>query len=139
MPKLPRECGQALVEFTLTTLVLVTLMIGVVEMSRLVLIYTAIANAARAGSRYAMVHGSYSSVSPQVQNYANYYLRSATVNLSKVTVTTTYPDPIGSNPSGCTAPGCHVSVSVSYPYYPLSSYFRLRVNLGSISQAVITY
>lgn len=99
----------------------------------MVLVYTTVANAARAGARYAMVHGSDSTVSPQVKTFITSYLQAGTVNPANATVTTSYPD------SGCTSAGCHVSVSIVYPYNALTGYFPLHVNLGSTSEAVITY
>jgi Flp pilus assembly protein TadG len=49
--------GQSLVEFSLVALLTVMMMLFVAEMGRMLLVYTAVANAARAGSRYAIVHG----------------------------------------------------------------------------------
>lgn len=43
--------GQSLLEFAFVSLGLVMLLFGVVEMCRLVLVYTTIANAARVGVR----------------------------------------------------------------------------------------
>ena len=37
------------------------------------------------------------------------------------------------------APGQPVSVTVIYPYDPLTAYFPLRVRLGSVSQGVIAF
>ena len=52
------RAGQTLVEFSLVTFLTVVLFLGIVEISRMVLVYTTVANAARAGARYAVVHGS---------------------------------------------------------------------------------
>lgn len=131
--------GQGLVEFSLVAVLATMLIFGVVEMCRLVLVYTTIGNAARIGVRYAMVHGANSSISPQVQNVVNTYLRAGTVNTASATVGVTYPDPIGSLTSGCTAAGCRVTVTVSYPYDVFVNYFPIHVTLGTTSQGVITY
>ncbi len=132
--------GQALVEFGFVAFLLTMVIFGVVEMCRMLLVYTTVANAARAGVRYAIVHGSDSSVSTsQVQTVVNGYLGVGTVNTANATVTVTYPDPAGASPSGCTSPGCHITVAVSYPYDPFTTYFPLSVHLGSASQGVITF
>jgi len=136
--------GATQVEMTICTFLLVMLLIGVVDISRMVLVYTAMSNAARAGTRYAIVHGSdrstgsgvdgvsgpssYSQITTVVKNFAG----TSPLDTSKVTVTVDYPD------SSNTA-GSHVTVTVGYPFTPLVSYFPLSVNLASVSQGVITF
>lgn len=139
MRKLRDARGQGLVEFSLVAVLATMLIFGVVEMCRLVLVYTTVGNAARIGVRYAMVHGADSSISPQVQSVVNTYLRAGTVNTANATVSVAYPDPVGSLTSGCTSAGCRVTVTVSYPYGVLVSYFPIHVSLASTSQGVITY
>jgi Flp pilus assembly protein TadG len=50
--------GQTLVEFSIVTVLTVIMLLFVLEMSRAVLVLTTVAQAARAGVRYAIVHGS---------------------------------------------------------------------------------
>jgi Flp pilus assembly protein TadG len=127
--------GQTLVEFAICALLAVMLMIGVIEMGRLVLVYTTVCNAARIGVRYAMVHGSDNSVTTaQIQSVVNSYLSAAAINTSSATVSVAYP-----GTSSCSDPGCPVQVTVSYPYQPMTSYFRINVTLGSTSEGVITF
>lgn len=128
--------GQTLVEFSLSVLMLVMLLLGVFEICRMVLVYTTVCNAARIGVRYAMVHGSDNSVTTStIQSVVNNYLGPATVNTTNATVTVNYPDT-----GGCTSPGCRVTVTVTYPYNPFTSYFPIgSVTLGSTSQGVITF
>jgi Flp pilus assembly protein TadG len=135
--------GSSLIEFCLISVMLVVVLLGVVEMGRMVLVYTAIANAARAGARYAIVHGADQTVSPSgpgdpctcpdVQNVVKNFASSGLVNTSLLTITVSYP-------SGNTA-GSPVTVTVTYPYDPLVHYFSsiLSVPLGSTSQGVITF
>lgn len=52
-----RRRGQALVEFALIAPMLFLLIIGIIELGRLVFFYHTINNAAREGARYAIVHG----------------------------------------------------------------------------------
>ena len=80
--------GQTLVEFSLSVLMLVMLLLGVFEICRMVLVYTTVCNAARMGVRYAMVHGSDNSASTgAIQTAVNNYLGPATVNTANATVT----------------------------------------------------
>ena len=141
-----REDGATMVEFSLITILLVMILLSVVEMSRMVLAYTTIADAARAGVRYAMVHGGERSGSgssgasgptcpcAEVQNVVNAYADAGLVDTSNLTTTVTYPD--SSN-----AAGSHVTVTVQYPYSPLIGYFTpsLSKTLSSTSQGVITF
>ncbi len=139
--------GQSLVEFAACVFLLVMLLIGVVEIGRLVLVYTTIANAARAGERYAIVRGTDNSDTiANVKAVVTNYLSAAPMNSANATVHVCYAAVPGS--SSCTsdtgsgaaaAIGSEVTVQVSYPYDPFTAYFPLSVTLGSTSQGVITY
>ena len=112
------------------------LLFGAFEMCRMVLVYTTIANAARAGARYAIVHGSDQlATASQIQAIVRHYLQAAPMAASNATFsgTPSYPD-------SCTYPGCRVTVTVNYAYDPFVGYFPIgNVNLSSTSQGVITY
>jgi Flp pilus assembly protein TadG len=131
--------GQALVEFALCIVLLLAVIFAVVEFGRMMLCYTTIANGARIGARYAIVHGSDSAVTTsQIQTAVQDFLQAGTVGASTITVN--YPGHVNGTNSGCTTPGCLVSVTVSYPYDPLLSYFPLgSINLTSSSEGVITW
>lgn len=136
--------GSAIIEFSLISFMFIILLLSVVEMGRMILVYTTVANAARAGARYAIVHGADQTVSPsgpgspctctQVQTVVQNFASAGLVNTSLLTITVNYPD-------GTNIPGSRVSVTVSYPYDPLVSYFTslLSDSLSSTSQGVITY
>jgi len=51
-----REKGQALVEFSLVTVLLFTLLIGIADFTRLYFTYSSMNNAAREGTRYGIVN-----------------------------------------------------------------------------------
>jgi Flp pilus assembly protein TadG len=145
-----REEGATMVEFALVAFLLIMVFFGVVEMSRLILVYTSIADAARAGVRYAMVHGGErtgsgstgpsgpssgtSCTCPEVQTVVNNYASVGLLNPANVTTIVTYPD--SSNLAGS-----KVKVSVQYTYDPLVSYFNpsLVTTLSSTSEGVITF
>lgn len=136
-----RKRGQSLVEFALCSLLVVALMLGVVEFGRMVLAYTTISSAARIGVRFAMTHGSDNSVSTNtIQAMVNNYLTAAAIDTSSATVTVNYP---GYQSLGCsaggTSPGCPVTVTISYPYKTMFTYYPINVTLASESEGVITF
>ncbi len=136
-----RDCrGQSLVEFAICIVLLLALVLGVVEFGRMMLVYTTIANGARIGARYAIVHGSdNSATTTQIQTVVNDFLHAGTVNCSGC-VSVTYPGYPDGTSVNCTNPGCRVAVSVTYPYDPLITYFPLgSINFTSSSEGVITW
>ncbi|HTF63614.1 MAG TPA: TadE/TadG family type IV pilus assembly protein [Edaphobacter sp.] len=142
--------GSNLIEFSLIALMFFIVMLGVVEMGRMVLVYTTVANAARAGARYAIVHGGNRTgsgatgpsgpgsptvcICPQVKTVVQNFASAGLVTVSNLTVTVAYPN-------GVNTAGSPVNVTVTYPYDPLVTYFNslLNVTLGSTSEGVITF
>lgn len=143
--RLGSEEGQSLVEFSLTLFFTIITIFAVLEFGRMVLVYTTVANAARAGARYAIVHGAdrtgsgstgpsgptcpCSQVNTMVTNFASTGL----IDTSRMTINVSYsPD----NKAGST-----VTVTVSYPYDPFITFFNslLNVNIGSTSVGVISF
>jgi Flp pilus assembly protein TadG len=144
--RLKKTDGGTLVEFSLVAFMLIILILGVVEMSRMVLVYTTIANSARAGARYAIVHGHDRSGGSgvdgesgpgnnpaQVLTVVKNFASAGLLRLSDANVTVTYSP---SNTVGST-----VTVKVVYTYDPFVSFFKtlLNVRIGSTSQGVITF
>jgi Flp pilus assembly protein TadG len=138
--------GNTMVEFSLIVFLLMMLFLGVVEMTRMILVYNALANSARAGARYASVHGHGRSggagingesgpgnnpaeVLAVVENYSTAGL----VTLSASNITVSY------SPSNTA--GSVVTVTVSYVYSPLVSWFQnlLSARLGSTTKEVIIF
>jgi Flp pilus assembly protein TadG len=138
--------GQGLVEFSVVTLMTVMMLLFVVEMGRMLLVYTTVANAARAGIRYAIVHGSTRAAgttvnsasgpgsTAQVVTAVTNFASAGPLNMSLLTgnISVTYPN--ASN-----APGQPVNITVVYPYDPLTSYFSKTLRFGSASQGIIVY
>ena len=137
--------GQGLVEFSLVAVMTVILLLFVVETGRMLLVYATVANAARAGVRYATVHGNSratgSAVSDasgpganpaQVVTVVKDFAGTGLLTLSLLVVNVTYP-------GGSNAPGQSVNITVVYPYDPLTTYFSKTLRLGSASQGVIVY
>jgi Flp pilus assembly protein TadG len=146
------ELGASLVEFALSATVLMTLVFGVMAMSMALYSYHFISEAAREGTRYAMVRGSSCSTygkfttacpvsASQVQTYVK-GLGFPGITASNMTVTTTWPT-TGSactpNSSPCDNPGNLVKVVVSYQL-PLSIPFipNRTLTMTSSSQMVIS-
>lgn len=125
--------GHYLIEFSISLLVLMTLIFGVIEISRMILVYNTVANAARAGVRYAIVRGSDSptnaaSVTTVVQNFA------AVAPLN----TADPPLHISVTNAGGTV-GSTVTVTVTYAYDPMTTLVPFSVNLSSTSEGVIVF
>jgi Flp pilus assembly protein TadG len=137
--------GSALVEFALTAFLLLMVMFAVIEMQRMLLVYTTLSNAARVGARYAITHGqdrasgsgadgpsspsNHTQVDLVVKNFASAGL----LDTSKLVITVTYP-------SATTAPGDPVKINVQYTYDPIVRWFKpLEVTLGSTSWGRITF
>jgi Flp pilus assembly protein TadG len=143
------EQGSTLVELTVALLWVFTVIFGLAESGRLVLAYTTLCDAARAGTRYAIVHGSYRTgacaqdqldgkagpsddpacVVRVVQNVAT----AAGLSSGSLGVQVRYPD-------GTNNIGARVTVKASYPFtsvLPLLAPFS--VTIGSTSEGMICY
>jgi Flp pilus assembly protein TadG len=126
--------GQVLVEFAVSAVVLLTLMLGVLWFGRALYTYHAVSYGARAGVRYAIVHGS-GSRSPvssstagcyqdATHNYSSScpiisYVESLAPGLPQLQVIPTWPDAAGCGTGSATDsnnPGCRIQVTVQYPF-----------------------
>lgn len=127
--------GQSLVEFSLSCLMLVILLLVVFEFGRMLLVYTTVANAARIGTRYAEVHGSTGSAysTSGVKDVVKNYLSAAPMNTSSANLF------IIVSPATGGSIGTSVTVTVNYKYDPFMTYFPLGVYLASTSQGVIAF
>lgn len=136
--------GQAMVEFSIIAFLLSVILLSVVEIGRMVLVYTTIANAARAGERYAVVHGSSrtgagvdgpsgpGSNPAQVVTVVKNFASAGLLTGSLLVVTIAYS-------SGSNAPGQPVNVTVVYPYDPFTTWLPFHVRIGSTTQGVIAF
>jgi len=131
-----RQAGQAMVEFILVVVFLVLLFFSILQMIMFMYTYTTLADAAKEGIRYAIVHGTGNSncsgpgtsgpppvtcadttganVVTAVTNFAGMSFQ----NVSNSSVTVDY-NPNGANGSTCNVPGCLVKVTVAHTYQPL--------------------
>jgi len=145
------------VEFSLILLPALTLLFGAIEMGVLVLSYNTLADAARAGVRYAIVHGSSRSgsgtdgPSGPADNPANVVAQVQNIltaaGLPTATGTTCPPSGAGTvaivvnYPGGQNTTGQIVTVQACYGYTPLVSFLPLPslINISSTTQGTICY
>ena len=151
LPQRRQERGSTLIEFAISALILVMVVLGIVEISRMVLVSNAVANAARAGLRYAIVHGNDQVGAPPcptcpsgpgndpaqvvtvVKNFAGAAPLDKSLLVAGTTVKVRYLD-------GTNNPGSRVEVTVVYPFDPFMTYFPLgTIRLGSVSRGVIVF
>jgi hypothetical protein len=111
--------GQATLEFALVILLLMLLVFGIVDFSRLLFAYATMANGVREGARYGIVHPSSNPTNPEdpVIQATIQHARAMMVLIGgDATVTVDYPgvDIPGGNhdyPPGCTTPYyCRIQV-----------------------------
>lgn len=154
-----RAAGQATVEFALTILFVMIVIIGSLELVVLVYTYTVLADSAKEGVRYAVVHGSRNGIpsgpdcpcvdidgdaAPTgshggfasgygiVKTYARFSLHDTT----SMTVNVTYPD-LG-NPPANKAPN-RVRVVVSYVYQPFFGLGWPSLTVNAAAEGRIVY
>jgi Flp pilus assembly protein TadG len=128
------EDGQSLVEFALVILFIFVLFVSAIQLIMFMHTYNTLADAAKEGVRYAIVHGTQNSncSGPSTStfcttsdtsgtNVKNTVLNFASVSIQNVTsgdVTVTW----FANPPAtttCSDPGCMVRVTVAHTYNPL--------------------
>jgi len=147
--RINREDGQSTLETALSAIAVLTLFLGVMEMCQALYTYHFVSEAAREGTRYAMVRGSsctgFTSACPAQASDVQTYVRGIGfpgIVPANVTVTTTLPTTGSScTPSSlpCNNPGNFVQVTVQYKY-PLSIPFvpSSSLPLSSTSKMAIS-
>ena len=141
-----RERGATLVELALALTLLFMFVFGTIDFSQAAYAYHFVSEAAREGTRYAMVRGSACRSLPDcnidssaVGTYVQTLVPSG-INSSAVTVTTTWLDPGNSQCQPPNGPGCAVNVNVKYTYtfnFPLLSGLT-PLSMSSTSQMIIS-
>jgi Flp pilus assembly protein TadG len=137
------ERGSALVEFAVASTVALTMIFGIIDFGRGLYTYHLVANAARAGSRYAIVRGNTCTAPgcPVTATQVQTYVRGLApgIDPNSLTATTTWPG--GADCIGVVTnnPGCPVTVTVAYTFrfmVPLLPGFAM--NMSSASQMNIS-
>jgi Flp pilus assembly protein TadG len=129
-----RQAGQAMVEFMLVVIFLLVLFASILQVILLLHAYNTLADSAKEGIRYAIVHGTGNgncsgpgkpSASPPIictdttgQNVQTVVTNFAAVSFQPVSASSVTVDynPNNANGTACNVPGCLVRVTVSYPY-----------------------
>jgi len=145
--------GQSLVEFALLLPLMLLIITGLFDVARAVWQENTLAYAAREGTRYAIVHGSYGSPAADTtdmspcndivicQNIPS-IVRTAAIGVPNITVVVDYPQTYPGNATvHCADRGCPVSVTATAPFVPLPSQYLLggafQITLKGGSQLVI--
>lgn len=147
------ESGQSVVEFMIVAAATLTLLFGLIALGETLYAYNLVSEAAREGTRFAMVRGSactsWSNACPanatDIQNYVTgvlsqeIYVNPTAGHPWSVTVTPTWP----ANNTGCTgainSPGCVVQVQVQYNFtLGLAFIKQTTLNITSTSAMVIS-
>jgi Flp pilus assembly protein TadG len=138
--------GASMVEFAISAMVMLMVVFGIIEFAQLLYSYHTVADAARLGTRWAIVRGAdcVDVSCPAGPDDVRAYVRTQVplLTASNVGVTTTW-----TNTNTCTAaayaaangPGCEVTVTVTYPFsFGVSIWGSGQVNLSSTSSMVIS-
>jgi Flp pilus assembly protein TadG len=137
-----KDTGQATIEFALTAVFVMVVLFGAIEMIVMIYTYTVLADAAKEGVRYAIVHGTgvgasncsgpggggvtcSDSTATNVKTTVSNYTKLSFHDSAAMTVTPTYPD------SSSVAPN-RVRVTVTYVYQP---FLRLSWNTMTVYAA----
>ena len=154
--RIRREDGATILETAIASAVFLAMLIGVMQMMLVLYTFNYVSDAAREGSRYAMVRGSTSctntpalsncnatgaNIQTWVRGHAYPGIASSKLNLttSWLKVSATTPATWSACTSGtCNAPGNQVKVVATYSY-PLAVPFvpKMTFNLSSTSKMVI--
>ncbi|HZL52763.1 MAG TPA: TadE/TadG family type IV pilus assembly protein [Terracidiphilus sp.] len=147
------EEGAAVVEMALSSMVLLSMLLGIIQMSLALYTYHFISEAAREGARYAIVRGSActsvtncNATSAQIQTYVQGLAFPGISSTQYMTVTTTWLSASTTLPTSwtscgatqCNDPGNAVQVKVSYAF-PLMLPFvsKSTLTMNSTSQMAI--
>ena len=145
--------GQAQVEFVLTILFVLLLFFGIIELIMLIYTYNVLADSAKEGVRYAIVHGCnfdssncsgtcvFATPSPpscsdanadNVKAWARTFARASLHDTSAMAIAVNYPDGSSDAPN-------RVQVAVSYPYQPLFGLGWPTVTVRAAAEGRIVY
>lgn len=147
------ERGQAMVEFALVAVFLFLLFVALIQMVLMMHAYNTLADAAKEGVRYAIVHGSNNSncsgpaasaacATPDAAPYANVqkvvtnFAAASAQSVAAGDVTVSYFSK-DLTTTACGDPGCMVRVSVSHTFTPMFGLGWPHVTLNAAAQGRI--
>lgn len=136
------EDGSSLVEFALAAVLILTTLFGIADVGRALLAYDYVANAARTGTRFAMVRGtSCSALSggcPANQSDIQTYLRSNATGLDSSALTVTAACMSGASLTPPCDPGKPIRVAVQYSFAFVTPLIPYSWTMTSSSQVVVS-
>jgi TadE-like protein len=145
-----RQAGQALVEFALTIVMVIIVLFGAIELTLMIYTYNVLADAAKEGVRYAIVHGTgvgasncsgpggggvgacTDSTGANIKTVVGKYTSLSFHDSTAMTVSPTYPD------SSSVAPS-RVRVTVSYVYQPFLSIAWTTMTVNAAAEGRIVF
>ncbi|TAM76106.1 pilus assembly protein [bacterium] len=135
--------GSSTVEFAIVMAVALPIVFGIIECGRALYTYHLVTNAARLGTRYAIVRGSSCGAPgcPAAPSDIQTYLRSVSpgIDQNAMTVATTWSGTASCASAPYQGAGCLVTVQVQYPFQFLTPYLpSTTLNLTSTSQMIIS-
>lgn len=135
--------GSSMVEFVIAAMLLMLFVFGIIDFGRALYTYHAVSDAARLGSRFAIVRGlkciapSCPAQASDVQTYVR--AQAPLIDQSAMTVQTTWPGGKAGCPAGTANPGCVVAVKVTYPFnFAVPFLSQATITMASTSQMVIS-
>jgi Flp pilus assembly protein TadG len=133
-----RRRGAVTVEAAIVMSLMLSLVFGIFEFSRLLLDWNLINNAAREGCRYAIANNTNSTISTDVQTTVTSFMAGRTGDFSGFTVTVSGTHLGVSTPVNNLAPGDNITVTVSgiYKFLQIIPLAKLPTNF-SITSSVI--
>ena len=143
------QSGQSLVEFALSILFVLFLIFAVIELTVFIYTYNVLADGAKEGVRYAIVHGTgvgagscsgpggggvscTDSTGANIQGIVSRYTTLSLHDSSAMTVSPTYPD------SSSVAPN-RVRVTVSFAYQPIFGFGWPSVTVRAAAEGRIAF
>jgi Flp pilus assembly protein TadG len=136
-----------MVEFALALVAFLFFIFGIIEFSRAIYVYHTVSNAARLGSRWAIVRGSRcaaplddcNAASGDVQTYVRSQI-AAGMDPNQLDVSATWQAGNYGCPSdGSNAPGCLVVVTATYPFgFALPWIAPQGLRISSSSQMIVS-
>jgi hypothetical protein len=149
-----RQRGQAAIEFLFTVLFVMLFVLGFLELVMLLFSYNVLADSAKEGVRFAIVHGTASTscngpgdpldltivcdnTNAGVKNAVTRYANHSGQVITNAQITVTYANPAGG--AICSRPGCSVEVQVAHLYRPLFGLGWPTVTMHATSEGVVTF
>lgn len=147
MKRRSAQRGASLPETAIVMAVLLALLFGIIDFGRAIYTYAFVAQLAREGARWAIVRGNQCTVLDHCnaqQADVQTYVQSLSEGVTTASQITANPVTWSNCPSGSSghAPGCTVSVTVTYPFKFLLPWMPggslSTIHMSSTSQMVIS-